>query len=240
MPLEVRDVGLTLRVRGRERTLLEPLSLKLPEGRIIGVTGPSGSGKSTLLRIVAGLEPRSGGAILLDGTPVDSAGLPDFRCRVAHMPQSPQPGDGTPAELLRRVKRFGSRHGAFPDTSVFERELAHLGLAPNALEHPWKRFSGGEQSRVVLALVLGLGPGYLLLDEPTFGLDGGARERVVERLRRSAREGLGILLVTHDELLLASLAERILILYDGAIHGEGLTVDVLPAAVAAVQPKDAG
>ena len=102
------------------------------------------------------------------------------------------------------------------------------------LDLPWDRLSGGEQRRMLVALVLGLEPEYLLLDEAASGLDKQAEDLLVFRLKRAREEGLGLLLVSHSEMFLARLAERLLVFYDGAVQAEGTVRELIPSAWAEV------
>ena len=230
MVLEIQDIGLTVLLRGSERTLLEPLSLVIRPGEVLGVMGPSGAGKSTLLRLVVGLESRSGGRVVLDGCLVQSAGLPGFRSHVMLVPQDVHPGEGTPADFLDRIRRYDTRKASWPERSAFLGELAALGLEAETLLRPWEQLSGGEQRRMLLALVLALEPDYLLLDEAASGLDTQAEDRLVARLLRAREEGRGLLLVSHSEMFMARLADRMVVLFDGAAQAEGTVRELIPAA----------
>jgi len=229
MVLQVRDISLVLRLGEDVRTLLEPTSFSLGPGEVLGLTGPSGAGKTTLLRVVMGLEGRSSGAVVLDGRPVEPGDLPDFRCRVQLVPQRLSLGTGTAGHYLREVRGFRSAAGA-PEPGRVAQELEELGLEGAHLERPFSELSGGERRRVCLALALAREPKFLLLDEPTSGLDGRARERLLSRVERAASGGMGILLATHEELVLARLSREVLILYDGVLQGRGPTAELLGAA----------
>jgi ABC-type multidrug transport system ATPase subunit len=239
MALSVRNLGLTVRIGDRERTLLERTSLQVEPGQVLGLMGPSGSGKTTLLRLVAGLERRSGGTVSVDGSEVEAKDLPGFRCTVSLVPQVFQPGEGTPDTFLEGVRRFGTRKRAWPDRSRFLSELAALGLAPDTLTQAWSRLSGGEQRRMLVALALAFQPAYLLLDEAAAGLDPASEGLLIERLQGARGQGAGILFVSHSELLLARLADRVAVFYDGRVQAEGGVEEVLAGALAELRRSQA-
>jgi len=229
MSLEVEGISLALR-RGEEvRTLLEPLSFRLDPGDVLGLTGPSGAGKTTLLRIIVGLEGRSSGEILLDGKPLEAVGLPRFRRQVQLVPQRLSMGTTTARAFLGELRSFREAEGRPEEPRVLE-EMEALALNEKHLDQPFTALSGGESRRMVLALALAREPRYLLLDEPTAGLDGASREKVLRRLDRAAAGGTGVLLATHEETVMARLAREVLILYDGALQGRGPTSEILAAA----------
>lgn len=235
MALEVREVGLRVRVKGRERDLLHPVSLKVERGSIVGLTGPSGSGKSTLLRILTGLEDRSGGRVLLDGSELRAEELPEFRSRVVLVPQEPSAPAMSLMALISEVAGYAAhRTRSIPAEHVLV-NARRLGLEEGDLRRPLRELSGGERRRAHVALACSLEPHYLLLDEPGAGLDRRAEEHLADLLQERAGSGTGILLATHSERLLARTAGRLLVLYDGRLQAEGTPQEVIPGAVGALR-----
>jgi len=220
MTLEAKNLARALSIRGEVRVLVADVSLQVGPGDILGVTGPSGCGKSTLLRLIMGLDARSAGSVALDGKPILPADLPGFRAVVAMLAQAPGRPAGTARDLAAEL--------AIDPTP----SLDPLGLAPELLDVPWTKLSGGEARRLRLAFLVATEPRYLVLDEPSSGLDAANGRRLAQFLLDQASAGRGVLVVSHDELLLARCASRMQILYEGEIQGEGTPDELIPAACA--------
>ena len=189
-----------------EREVLRDTQLSIEPGQFIAIVGRSGCGKSTLLRLVAGLEPTSGGALYTDGKAID--GLHDDT-RIMFQE----------ARLLpwRRVLDNVTL-GLPPSARARGQEvLAQVGLAERANEWP-ARLSGGQRQRVSLARALVHRPKLLLLDEPLGALDALTRiemHRLIEDLWQANR--FTALLVTHDVQEAVALADRVILIEDGRI-----------------------
>jgi putative ABC transport system ATP-binding protein len=201
---------------------LRDVDLAVGHGEFVAVTGPSGCGKSTLLNLLGGLDRPTAGEVLLLGERTDNASeARRARLRrteigfvfqffnlignltVADNVELPALLAGVPAREARR------RGGEL---------LERLGLEQAALRVPGA-LSGGQQQRVAIARALVNRPSLLLADEPTGNLDSAAARDVVSVLRERHREGQTIVLVTHD-LRVASAADRVVTMRDGAIAGE--------------------
>jgi energy-coupling factor transport system ATP-binding protein len=173
------------------RSALTGVSLSVSLGETVVVLGPSGSGKTTLLRLAAGLLPPTSGSVTVDG----AAGPPAFRGAVGLAFQRPET-QFFAATVLADVA-FGP---------------SNLGLSLG--ERSPFTLSGGEARRAALAGVLAMSPRYLLLDEPTCGLDAPGRRAVAAAVER-ARDRTGIVIVTHDAEEFLGGADRVLVLRDG-------------------------
>ncbi len=191
------------RYRGRE--VLRGLSLEIEAGAFVAIVGRSGCGKSTLLKIIAGLEPASGGELSL--LPAD----PRRRPRVRLMFQE--------ARLLPWKSVLANVMLGLPRSAAAEAlaVLGEVGLAERAGDWP-AQLSGGQRQRVALARALVHRPDLLLLDEPLGALDALTRIEMQELIERLWQEhGLTALLVTHDVQEAIALAGRVLLMEDGAI-----------------------
>ncbi|MFF1463405.1 ABC transporter ATP-binding protein [Streptomyces sp. NPDC058330] len=211
-------------VRFGKRTALDAVDLEVADHEIVCVLGPSGSGKSTLLRAVAGLRPLDGGRVLLDG--VDQAAVPVHRRGVGLMFQDHQlfPHQDVAANVA-----FGLRMHGVPRAERESRaaELLDLVGLPGAGHRAVAALSGGEQQRVALARALAPRPKLLMLDEPLGQLDRSLRERLVVELRSLfGRLGTTVLAVTHDQGEAFALADRVVVMRDGAITQSGTPLDV--------------
>ncbi|MFN8526588.1 MAG: metal ABC transporter ATP-binding protein [Chloroflexota bacterium] len=174
--------------------VLDGVSLQLARGQFAGIVGPSGSGKTTLLRALLGLVDHHGGQIEF------AAGA---RRRMGYVPQLETIDWSFPA-TVEQVVLMGltAESGPFPWTSRADRQrmlelLDRLGIQGLAKRHI-RELSGGQQQRVFLARALIRQPDLLLLDEPTSGSDIKTRHEVLHLLADLNREGITVLLTTHD------------------------------------------
>jgi len=218
MIVQVRDVSMRLTAGGRPVTILDRISLDVPESDVLAITGPSGSGKSTLLGLIAGLDRPTSGSIVVDGldiTGLDENALARLRCgTIGFVFQSFQliptltalENVAVPLELAGRADAPGHALAL----------LESVGLADRARHYP-AQLSGGEQQRVALARAVALRPRLLLADEPTGNLDTRTGAHVVELLLKLRDEFRATLvLVTHDDAL-ARHAHRVVRLRDGRV-----------------------
>jgi putative ABC transport system ATP-binding protein len=197
-------------------TALDAVSLEIPAGMFVAVTGASGSGKTTLLGLLAGLDTPTRGTVVLDGVDLSTL-TEDGRARlrgekVGFIFQSFQliPTLTALENVAVPLELRGTPHA----TDRAAEWLARVGLTPRAAHFP-AQLSGGEQQRVAIARAFVNEPRILFADEPTGNLDRSAGERVIELLGALNREaGVTILLVTHDPSL-AARAERVIRLADG-------------------------
>ncbi|MEU9477305.1 ABC transporter ATP-binding protein [Streptomyces sp. NPDC048191] len=212
----------TVRLGGR--AVLDAVDLDVAEHEVVCVLGPSGSGKSTLLRAVAGLQPLSGGRVLLDGR--DQSGVPAHQRGVGLMFQDHQlfPQRDVGANVAFGLRMHGVGRGE-RDAEV-GRLLDLVGL-PGAAGRAVAALSGGEQQRVALARALAPRPRLLMLDEPLGQLDRSLRERLVVELRELfGRLGTTVLAVTHDQGEAFALADRVVVMRDGRIAQSGTPLEV--------------
>ncbi|MBE0417074.1 MAG: ATP-binding cassette domain-containing protein [Coriobacteriia bacterium] len=190
-------------------------------GEVVLVLGATGSGKSTLLRVAAGLLAPDAGSVTLDGRLVDGP-LAVVRPGVGFVFQSPEMQ--LFAETVEVDVAFGPRNqGLSEDEARIEalRALAAVGLDAEEFgtRSPFS-LSGGEARRAAIAGVLAMTPGYLLLDEPTAGLDLSGRE-AVQAIVVAARTRAGVVVVTHDAEEFLGVADRVILLSEGRVIFDG-------------------
>jgi ABC-2 type transport system ATP-binding protein len=218
-----------LRVQRGRRDVLHDLSLEVPLGQVVGLLGPSGSGKTTLLRSIAGAQRIAGGTVTVLGEPAGTASL---RRRIGYATQAGSVYDDL---TVRQNLRYFGRVLAAPASDV-DRVLAEVDLGSHA-DRLVANLSGGQRSRVSLAVALLGRPELLVLDEPTVGLDPVLRHDLWDLFRRMAERGVTLVVSSHvmDE---ARRCDRILLLRDGR-----LLVDDTPAGLLArtgtTDPEDA-
>jgi putative ABC transport system ATP-binding protein len=220
--LQLEDVRLTLKSAAGPVDILSGISLTVPAGQSVALTGPSGSGKSSLLMVAAGLEKPSGGRVAVTGTDITRMGEDDaarFRLgRIGIVFQSfhliptmtALENVAVPLELLGVADAFDRA----------ESELRAVGLIRRTDHYPGQ-LSGGEQQRVALARALAPRPQILFADEPTGNLDGATGEGIADLMfGLNAERGATLFLVTHEEGL-AKRCGRVVRLADGKIASEG-------------------
>ncbi len=206
------------------------VALTVEPGELVAVLGPNGAGKSTLLRCVAGLLPIDRGHIRLDGETLDDPAADRF-VPPEHRPIGVVFQDYVLFDHLSVAENvaFGLRARGVPRGTARGRAtewLDRVGLAGYAGERP-AALSGGQAQRVALVRALATDPRVLLLDEPLAALDAGARRDVRRDLRRHLTSFPGVrLLVTHDPLDAYALADRVVVLEDGAVTQAGSLADV--------------
>nr|WP_312874087.1 amino acid ABC transporter ATP-binding protein [Amycolatopsis jiangsuensis] len=216
-----------------EHTALDQVDLDVAEGEVVVVIGPSGSGKSTLVRCVHQLEPIDGGAIHLDG---ELLGYEHHRGGLRPLPPRAR------AAQRRRIGMVFQQFNLFPhftalrnvteapvrvhgrdraDTERAARELLErVGLGDRMGHYP-RQLSGGQQQRVAIARALAVDPRVLLFDEPTSALDPELVEEVLGVLRGLARDGLTMVVVTHEMAFAREVADRIVFMEAGRILETG-------------------
>ncbi|GAB2676260.1 ABC transporter ATP-binding protein [Thalassiella azotivora] len=216
-------------VRRGTTTALGGVDTSVHAGEVVALMGRNGAGKSTLLAALAGQQRPTGGRVLLDGSTVPHRTRPARLVRqVGLVPQDPRLL--LYAESVAQECRDADRDlGAAPGTA---RALL-ADLAPDVEDgtHP-RDLSEGQRLALAVAVVMAGAPPLLLLDEPTRGLDYGAKRRLVGHLRRLADAGHGVVLATHDVELAAEVADRAVVLADGQVVADGDAATVLASSPA--------
>lgn len=240
------------RYAGSSVRALDGVSLDLPPGRVIGVSGANDAGKSTLCLVAAGLAPATIGGTLEGHVRIDDIATGEARshelaqrCGVLFQNPSTQLS-GTSPTVWEEVA-FGPRNLGLPLDDVVDRvedALAALAIGPLAERDP-ERLSGGQAQLVALAGVLALRPRYLVLDEPTSQLDPHGTRLVTDAIAGLvARTDAGVLLVEHKTDVLARVCDELLVLVDGAVAARGdaaaLLADRRLAEWGVAPPSDVG
>lgn len=190
--------------------VLRGLTLTVHRAEHLCLVGGNGAGKSTALAVMAGLHRPYRGRVTFDGKPLDKyKGDSLYQNGVALLPQQPQAlfTEKTVADDLRRI---------CPDAATVDAVADRLGLSHLLSRHPYD-LSGGELQRAAIAMLLLRKPRLLLLDEPTKGLDAGAKQELRVLLDALVAEGVTVVTVTHDIEFAAASADRVGLVFDGAL-----------------------
>jgi len=214
-----------------QHMVFDNLSLVVEEHQVVCLIGPSGCGKSTLLRCINGLDPIDGGEIRIAGDRVSGPGVDvnALRREVGIVFQSynlfPH------MTVLENVMLAPTRVLRLPRAEAHESAmvlLRRIGLEQKAREYP-DRLSGGQQQRVAIVRAMAMEPRVLLLDEITSALDPELVSEVLSMVRELAREGMTMLLATHEMTFAREVASKVCFLCDGDVHEEGPPAEIFGA-----------
>nr|NIL81820.1 Glutamine transport ATP-binding protein GlnQ [Rhodococcus kroppenstedtii] len=199
--------------------VLRDIELDVPAGQVVIVLGPSGSGKSTLCRTINRLEPVDEGTIAVDGNPLPSEGkaLAALRADVGMVFQSfnlfahktIRENVMLGPTKVRKMKKEEAEQTA-------QRLLERVGIANQADKYP-AQLSGGQQQRVAIARALAMNPKVMLFDEPTSALDPEMVNEVLDVMTSLAKEGMTMVVVTHEMGFARRAGDRVIFMADGQI-----------------------
>ena len=219
--------------RRGDRVVLDTVDVSFAPGRLTAVIGPNGAGKSTLLEVAAGLLRPDAGDVRLGDEPIRAIAPRTLAARRAYLPQSPR------AEWPVSVERLVAL-GLSPRLPAFGPLPARWRLAVNGAlarfdlaglrERPATRLSGGELARAMLARAVVGEPELLIVDEPSAGLDPRHGHEAGRQLRALADGGCAVVVALHDLDLVARIADDVVALKDGRLHGSGAADTVLTEA----------
>ena len=202
---------------------LDDVSLEVSKGEIVCLLGPSGSGKSTLIRAINGLETPESGKIYFEGEEYDKNNAAKYHQQRLKMgfvfqhfnlfPNMTVLENLTLAQI--RVKKVDEKQAE----DIAMRYLTRVGLSDKRDEYP-NKLSGGQKQRVAIARSLCMNPDIMLFDEPTSALDPEMVEEVLEVMQSLGKEGMTMIIVTHEMGFARTVADRVVFLEDGHIVEE--------------------
>ena len=220
----IKDVTKTVRSGTEDLTILSDVSVEIPDGQFVALTGASGSGKSTLLGLPAGLDSPSKGSITIDGdeiTTMSEDGLAELRSqKVGFIFQSFHLIPSLTA--LENVMIPLEIRGANDARQRAESLLNEVGLTDRGHHYP-SELSGGEQQRVAIARAFVNRPKILLADEPTGNLDSKNGQHIFDLMTDLHKQNdVTLVMVTHDQAL-AAKAQRQIVLKDGKVVSDEMS-----------------
>ncbi len=245
-PLPAELINCQIKVEGLHKRfgkleVLKGVDLTIQRGEVIVIMGPSGSGKTTLIRCINFLEKPDAGRVTVCGMEVSTEARINLRERTRRI-----------REIRMRAAMVFQQFNLFPHLTVLgnviegpihvrklpkaealalgERLLERVGLADKRDEYP-ARLSGGQKQRVAIARAMAMEPEVILFDEPTSALDPELHEEVLQTMRQLARDGMTMVVVTHEVRFAQDVADRVLFMDGGCI------LEDAPAAEFFKQPK---
>ena len=208
---------------------LQPTDLRVRAGEVVGIAGLLGAGRTELARLLFGLETPDRGVLKIEGRTLSFSNPADaIREGLALCPEE-RKTDGIVAELSVRENialalqaRLGTRKflSHAEQTAMAERFVASLGIKTASVETPIGLLSGGNQQKAMIARWLATEPRILILDEPTRGIDVGAKYEIYTIIDRLAREGKGILMISSELPELLGMCDRIYVMNEGRFVAE--------------------
>lgn len=220
--MQIRTENLIKRYRGRQRPVVNDISLQVEQSEVVGLLGPNGAGKTTTFYMIVGLVRPNRGKVLLDDREI--TGMPMYRrarAGVSYLPQE--------ASVFRNLTVSENLHLVLQMKNVNRKqrkervdallEDMHISHITNSLG---KELSGGERRRVEIARALATDPKFILLDEPFTGVDPKAIEDIEIIIKRlSKRDKIGFLITDHNVEAMLRITERAYIIADGEKRFEG-------------------
>ena len=223
--LEIRHLSKTF----GSNTVLRDIDFNVRKGDVTAIIGASGSGKSTLLRCINLLETPTGGEILYHGKNVLSRGInqPEYRSHVGMVFQSFNLFNNMTVlencvigqmKVLKKTREEAQKNAL--------QYLERVGMAPFVKARP-RQISGGQKQRVAIARALAMEPEVLLFDEPTSALDPEMVGEVLDVMQALAKDGMTMLVVTHEMAFARDVSSRVVFMNQGIILEEGTPEEVI-------------
>ena len=255
MPIELRNISYVYeKGTPNEKTALSHINITFREGEFVGIIGHTGSGKSTMIQLLNGLIKPSEGSIFLDGEDIFEEPTAEYLAKISGKKHiSTRMKREAKAKKMLAVRQRVGLVFQYPEHQLFEMTVAKdiafgptnmgldqeeidrrvkesaamVGISPDMLEKSPFELSGGQKRRVAIAGVLAMKPDYLILDEPTAGLDPGGREDILSKIRALQEEtGITVLLVSHSMDDVAKYADRIVAMDNGVVCFDGRPEEV--------------
>lgn len=213
-----------------EKVALYNVNLKIEDGEMIGLIGHTGSGKSTLIQMMNGLLKPTDGGVYYNGEDIHEKGYSkkELRSKVGLVFQYPE--HQLFAESVIEDVKFGPRNIGMEalqvDLNSYE-ALRQVGIGDDLLDALPQQLSGGQKRRVAIAGVLAMKPEVLILDEPTAGLDPGAKEDLLQLITKLRKENnMTVIIVSHSMEDMGKYVERLVVMDGGTVAFDGPTDEV--------------
>ncbi|GAA0061467.1 ABC transporter ATP-binding protein [Streptococcus canis] len=218
-----------------KKSIIDGLSLHIPQGQITTITGANGCGKSTLLKGLTRLLPVSKGAVYLDGQSIATLATKEVAKKIALLPQVQEATDGTTVYKLISYGRF-PHQSYLGKLSQADKETIHWAMEATKVtayaNQPVDALSGGQRQRVWIAMALAQDTDTIFLDEPTTYLDMNHQLEILELLKTLNQEsGKTMVMVLHDLNLSARYSDHLIAMKKGQIKYSGTVRDIMTPAI---------
>jgi putative spermidine/putrescine transport system ATP-binding protein len=205
-------------------TAVDNVTVDIPDGNFVCMLGPSGCGKTTLLRLIAGLEEKTAGSLLVGGQ--DYSNIPahkrDFGMVFQSLALFPHLSVAQNIAYPLKIRGVGK-----PERRARAEELLELVKLPGLADRQIYQLSGGQRQRVAIARGLAIDPKVFLLDEPLSALDANLREHMQIELRMLQKNlGVTTIVVTHDQREAMSMADLVIVMESGKVHQMGTPIEI--------------
>lgn len=225
--LELKNISFGVSEDGQDKEIIRDISLSIPDGKLVVITGPNGGGKSTLARLIAGIEKPDSGSILYNGEDITDKSITD-RARMGIGFAFQQPVRFKGLQVLDLIRLATGKNISVADACTY---LSKVGLcARDYIDREVNSsLSGGELKRIEIATVLAKAPKLAVFDEPEAGIDLWSFQNLIEvfeEMRKEIKDS-SILIISHQERIL-NIADDVIVLKDGQLVTHGRKDDVLP------------
>ena len=222
--LHLQNITFMVKNGGRQRRIIDDLSLKLAPGELVVITGPNGSGKSTLAQIIMSIQKPTSGKVLLSGQDITETSITDrAKLGVAYSFQQPVRFKGLTVRDLLQVASTGKETFLEDKQTDYAKILAKVGL--DADEYLNREIddslSGGELKRIEIASILARDAKVMVFDEPEAGIDIWSFDRLVKVFRKLHQDQQRAMIIISHQRRIMEIADRIVIMRDGKIAAQG-------------------
>lgn len=230
--LEAFNVSVTFKSFGYEIQAVKDVSFVLPQGSVVGVVGESGSGKSTFARVLSGIQLPTAGHVNYMGQGIQNGKTTyegELRKAVQMVFQDPYSSLNPRMRIINAVAEAVKIHqqvGKEESIDIARKLLASMGISGiDAQKYP-SSLSGGQRQRASVARALSVQPKVLVADEPTSAIDQSAQSQLLELFNELIKDGLSIVLVSHDLGVIRYLADNVYVMQDGSFVENGSASDI--------------
>ena len=209
-----------------------PVNLKLRKGEILGMFGLVGAGRTELSRVIFGIDPVGDGRILVDGKEIKiTRPLDAIKAGIALVPED-RKDLGLILGMSVKDNMLLPKLGTFTSPVLNKKDISNitgtyiqdLSIALASEEEEVKNLSGGNQQKVVIAKWMAMNPKILIMDEPTRGIDIGAKSEIYAIMRKLTEEGMSIIMISSEMAEIQKVSDRVIVMHEGSVTGE-MSVD---------------
>jgi ABC-type sugar transport system ATPase subunit len=211
------------------KDLLKGVSFSVRKGEILGLAGLIGAGRTEMIRAMIGLDKKSSGTIYKDNKIVDIRHPSDaLKHKIAYAPEDRKLEglilnmtirENTTLSILERINTLSFINRAL-DRSITKKYMKDINVVATGTEQPVGNLSGGNQQKVVIGKVLATEPDILILDEPTRGVDVGAKKEIHSIINELAGQGMAIIIISSELPEILGMSDRIIVMHEGEVKGE--------------------